>query len=311
MARPEEGGRSLLDVADAVTEAIRYGQGVVALETALVTHGLPLPWNLEAALGAEAAIRAAESMPATVAVRGGRLVVGLSEEAIGELAHAQGPLKVSRHNLAAALGGSGWGGTTVSATMLASALAGIGVFATGGIGGVHRDAGTSFDISADLEELARAPMAVVCSGPKSLLDAPATLEYLETRGVPVVGLGTEELPGFYSRESGLPLTAAVDTPEQAAELVQRHRDLGLAGAVLFVVPVPDEAALSREEAESSVVRALEGAAAAGIRGPAATPWVLRRVAEITEGRSIRANVALIEHNAGVAGQLARALAGTG
>lgn len=311
MARPDERGRSLLDVADAVTEAIRYGQGVVALETALVTHGLPLPWNLEAALGAEAAIRSAESMPATVAVRGGRLVVGLSEEAIEELAHAQGPLKVSRQNLAAALGGSGWGGTTVSATMLASALAGIGVFATGGIGGVHRDAGTSFDVSADLEELARTQMAVVCSGPKSLLDAAATLEYLETRGVPVVGLGTDELPGFYSRESGLALTAAVDTPEQAAELVQRHRDLGLPGAVLFVVAVPAEAALSRDEAEISVVQALEDAAAAGIRGPAATPWVLRRVAELTDGRSIRANVALIEHNAGLAGQLARALAGTG
>jgi pseudouridine-5'-phosphate glycosidase len=311
MARTDEGGSSPLEVSDAVTEAIRYGQGVVALESALITHGLPLPWNLEAALGAEAAVRSAESMPATVAVRAGRLAVGLSEEEISELAHAQGPLKVSRQHLAAALGGSGWGGTTVSATMLAGALAGIGVFATGGIGGVHRGAGSTFDISADLEELARTSMAVVCSGPKSLLDAAATLEYLETRGVPVVGLGTEELPGFYSRESGLPLTASVDTPEQAAELVRRHRELGLPGAVLFVVPVPDEAALSRDEAEGAVVQALDGAAAAAIRGPAATPWVLARVAEITEGRSIRANVALIEHNAGLAGQLARALAGTG
>ena len=301
----------LLRLAPQVSEAIRYRQGVVALESALVTHGLPLPWNLEAALGAEASVRATEAMPATIAVHGGELLVGLSEEEIGELAHAPDALKVSRQNLASALGGSGWGGTTVSATMLASALAGIGVFATGGIGGVHRGAGTSFDVSADLEELARTPVTVVCSGPKSLLDAPATLEYLETRGVPVVGLGTDELPGFYSLGTGLALGAEVKTPTQAADLVVRHRQLGLGGAVLFVVPVPEDEALPRDEAEEAVGQALREASTAGIRGPKATPWVLRRVAELTEGRSIRANVALISHNASVAGEIARSLAEVG
>jgi pseudouridylate synthase len=292
-----------------VREALRYGQGVVALESALVTHGLPRPWNLETAQSAENAVRGLEVVPATVAVHEGRLLVGLSAEELQALGHADDALKVSRNNLAATLGGSGWGGTTVSATLIAASLARIRVFATGGIGGVHRDAASTFDVSADLQELARSPLAVVCSGPKSILDAAATLEYLESFGVPVVGFGTDELPGFLSRESGIPLAISVDTAAQAAELAQRHWALGLSGAVLFVVPAPAETALPRKELDAATERALRDAARDGIRGAATTPWVLRRIAQLTQGRSVQANTSLIVHNASVAAQLAVPLAG--
>jgi pseudouridine-5'-phosphate glycosidase len=292
----------------AVREALRYGQGVVALESALITHGLPRPWNLETAQSAESAVREAEVVPATVAVHGGHLLVGLTGEQLEGLAHADGALKVSRSNLAAALGGSSWGGTTVSATLLAAALAGIRVFATGGIGGVHRDAASTYDVSADLQELSRTPVAVVCGGPKSILDAAATLEYLESFGVPVVGIGTDELPGFLSRESGIELPISVDTPEHAAELARRHWGLGLTSAVLFVVPVPEDVALPRDELDSATERALREAATAGVKGASVTPWVLRRLAQLTQGRSVRANVSLIVNNASVAAQLAVAIA---
>jgi pseudouridine-5'-phosphate glycosidase len=287
--------------------ALDRGQPVVALESALVTHGLPRPWNLRAARAAEAAVRARRAFPATVAVRRHRLLVGLSGNEIEQLAQAEPAAKVSRHNLAAALLGGGWGGTTVSATMVAAALAGIRVVATGGIGGVHRGAATSFDISADLQELTRTPLAVVCSGPKSMLDVAATLEYLETLGVPVVGLGTDELPGFVSAESGLRVPLSVGTPLEAADLARRHWELGLGSAVVFVVPPPDDSALSREEADRAIDVALREAAGGGVDGPAATPWVLARIAELTGGRAVRANVALVEHNASVAAEIAMAL----
>lgn len=299
----------MLRVLPAVREALRYGQGVVALESALVTHGLPRPWNLETAQSAESAIRNREAVPATVAVHEGHLLVGLAAEDLQDLASTDDALKVSRNNLAAALGGSGWGGTTVSATLIAASLARIRVFATGGTGGVHRDAATTFDVSADLQELARNPLAVVCSGPKSILDAAATLEYLESFGVPVVGFRTDELPGFLSRESGLPLAISVDTAAQGAELAQRHWALGLGSSVLFLVPVPESAALPRKELDSATERALRDAAREGIRGAAATPWVLHRLAQLTQGRSVQANTALIVNNASVAAQLAVALAG--
>jgi pseudouridine-5'-phosphate glycosidase len=299
----------MLRVLPAVREALRYGQGVVALESALVTHGLPRPWNLETAQSAESAIRNREAVPATVAVHAGHVLVGLAAEDLQDLASTDDALKVSRNNLAAALGGSGWGGTTVSATIIAASLARIRVFATGGIGGVHRDAASTFDVSADLQELARNPLAVVCSGPKSILDAAATLEYLESFGVPVVGFRTDELPGFLGRDSGLPLAISVDTAAQGAELAQRHWALGLGSSVLFVVPVPESAALPRKELDLATERALRDAAREGIRGAAATPWVLRRLAQLTQGRSVQANTALIVNNASVAAQLAVALAG--
>jgi pseudouridine-5'-phosphate glycosidase len=297
------------DVAAPVAAALEAGQPVVALESTLITHGLPAPDNLEVALAAEAAVERVGALPATICVRDGSLAVGLSRAELETLARLAGwgAPKASRHNLAAVLARGGWAGTTVSATMIAAHQAGIRVFATGGIGGVHRGAATSFDISADLEELARTPVAVVCSGPKSILDAAATLEYLETRGVPVIGLGTDELPGFYSRSSGLPVPIVARDVTEAATIVRRHVELGLGSGVVLAVPVPEAAALPREEAEAAVERAWTEAEEAAIRGPATTPWLLARVAELTEGRSQHANRALIEHNAEVAGELAVAL----
>jgi pseudouridine-5'-phosphate glycosidase len=296
-------------VAARVAAALEAGEPVVALESTLITHGLPAPDNLEVALAAEAAVERAGALPATVCVRDGRLAVGLPRADLERLAALAGTdvAKASRHNLAATLARGGWAGTTVSATMIAAHLVGIRVFATGGIGGVHRGAATSFDISADLEELARTPIAVVCSGPKSILDAAGTLEYLETRGVPVIGLTTDELPGFYTRASGLPVPITARNVAEAAAIAHRHWELGLGGGLLLTVAVPADAGLPREEADAAAERAWSEADAAGIRGPATTPWLLARVAELTDGRSRVANRALIVHNAQVAGELAVAL----
>jgi len=304
-----------LRVSPEVEAALRSGAPVVALESTLITHGLPRPRNLEVALRAQAAVRANGAVPATVAVGDGALLVGLDNASLAALSEAIDVPKATRPNLAAVLGGEGWAGTTVSATMIAAALAGIAVFATGGTGGVHRGAfggsatTPSLDVSADLEELARTPVLVVCAGPKSILDAALTLEYLETRGVPVVGLGTDDLPGFWSRSSGIRVPIRRDTTAEIASLAHRHWDLGLGSGILVAVPVPEEAALPREEAEGATGRAMADAARAGIHGPATTPWLLARVAELTEGRSVAANIALIEHNAEVAARIAVALAG--
>ena len=300
-------GRAL-DVADRVAAALAAGRGVVALESTLVTHGLAWPRNLEAARRAEAAVTESGAVPATIAVRGGQVVVGLDEQQLSTLAQAERPLKASRANLAAALASGGWAGTTVSATMAGAARAGISVFATGGIGGVHRGGAQTLDISADLDELARTPMVVVCSGPKSILDVDLTLEYLETRGVPVVGWGTTELAGFYSRDSGRALAASVDDAAAVAALYRFQRALELSAAIVVAVPVPAADALSRAEAEAAIERATAEAQRNGIAGPASTPWVLARVAELTGGRSVAANLALIENNARVAGRIAQALA---
>jgi pseudouridylate synthase len=279
---------------------------VVALESTLITHGLPFPQNLEAARLAEAAVRAGGAVPATVALHGHGMRVGLTDAELAELAEMRGLAKVSRQTLAAALGRPDWAGTTVAATLIAAEMAGIRVFGTGGIGGVHRGAEISMDISADLREIGRAPVGVVCAGPKSILDVPRTLEVLETLGVPVVGWATDELPGFFARTSGLRVPARVDTPPEAAALLERQFALGL-GGVLFCVPLPEAAALPRDVADAAIEQAIRDSVAAGIHGPASTPWVLSRVAEITDGRSILANLALIEHNAGVAAAIATAL----
>ena len=297
----------LLTVHPEVQAALASGGAVVALESTITTHGLPRPDNLEAARTSEAAVRESGAVPATVAIRDGRLLVGLSDEELVELADARDIPKVSRQNLAGVLARPGWGGTTVSATMIAAHLAGIRVFATGGIGGVHRGGESSMDISADLEELGRTPVAVVCAGPKSILDVGRTLEALETRGVPVVGYGSDEVAGFYSRSSGHPAPLRVDTPEQAAALIETQRALGLQGAVLITQPLPPEIALPAEEIEAAVERAEAEAHAAGIHGPASTPFVLARVAEITRGRSVAANLEIIRRDAGLAGDIAVAL----
>jgi pseudouridine-5'-phosphate glycosidase len=296
-----------LAVAPRVTEALSEGRPVVALESTLITHGFAHPMGVEAARRAESAVRAGGAEPATVAVRAGKLVVGLSDSELEEIAVAPSPMKASRATLALALADGGIAGTTVSATMIAAALAGIRVFATGGIGGVHRGGADSLDISADLDELARTTVLVVCAGPKSVLDIDLTLEYLETRGVPVLGWQTTALAGFYARDSGRVLAGSVASAEEAARVANAHWSLDLGSGLLVCVPVPADAALAREEAESAIARAVADSEAAGVHGPAATPYVLARVAELTAGRSVTANLALIENNARVAASIAVAL----
>jgi len=297
----------LLTIAPEVERALAEGAPIVALESTLITHGLPNPDNVAAARRAEAAVRAGGAIPATVALHDGRILVGLDDAHLEDLGRATGVAKVSRQNLASVLGSGGWAGTTVAATMIAAHLAGIEVFATGGIGGVHRGGEDTLDVSADLEELARTPVSVVCAGPKSILDVPRTLEVLETRGVPVVGWGTDEVPGFFARQSGHRAPSRVDDADEAARLVRRQHALGLEGGLLFCVPIPEAAAIPREEMEAVIDRAVREAEAAGIHGPAATPAVLSRIAVLTEGRSVAANLVLIEHDAAVAASLAVAL----
>ncbi len=277
----------------------------VAFESTVIAHGLPYPQNVETALRLEAVARAEGAEARTVGVVAGEVVVGLSEAQIRLLATANEVRKLSWRDLPVALARRQHGATTVAATMWIAHRSGIEVFATGGIGGVHRGGG--FDVSNDLEALARLPMVVVCAGAKAVLDLAATREVLETRGVTVVGYGTDELPAFYSRESGLPVDARCDTPAEVAALVHARRRLALPGAVLVAVPVPEEAALARREIEPAIEEALAEAEARGLRSAAVTPFLLARLAELTAGRSLRTNLALLERNARVAAQIARAL----
>ena len=303
-----------LRIAPEVASALAEGRPVVALESTLISHGLPYPQNLEVAGASEAAVRESGAVPATVAVHDGWLLVGLDEAALHALATAPAGSvrKAARPSLAVALAEGGWAATTVSATMIAAHAAGIAVFATGGIGGVHRgalgvpgsSAAPTLDISSDLQELGRTPMAVVCAGPKAILDVPATLEYLETQGVPVISVGQDELPGFFARSSGIRAPFTAPDLGGAAEVVAAHLGLGLGAGILVCTPVPAEAALPDDVARDAVARAVHDADAAGIGGPALTPWLLARIAEITDGASLRANTALIVNDARQAGVLA-------
>ncbi len=293
----------LLDVRPEVAAALRAGRPVVALESTLIAHGLPRPLNLETARRAEAAVRQEGAVPATIAVLRGVPTVGLTDAELQELAGAEGVLKASSRDLAAAVAQKRTAATTVAATMRLADRAGIRVFATGGIGGVHRGAAETWDVSADLGELARTPVAVVCAGAKSILDLPRTLEVLETLSVPVVGYGTDEFPAFYVRSSGLPVAARVDSPAAAADLLAARWALGGAGVVL-ARPLEAEAALAPEEFEIALAVAERQAVAAGVRGPALTPFLLARLAEISAGRTLRANQALIVANAALAAQVA-------
>jgi pseudouridylate synthase len=312
----ETGIRELLHLAPEVADALSAGRPVVALESTLISHGLPYPQNVQVALRAENAVRESGAVPATVAIEGGRILVGLDEGMLEILATAKGVMKAARPSLSFALAGGGWAATTVSATMIVANATGIAVFGTGGIGGVHRGAlGTpgsktapTLDISSDLEELARTPVIVVCAGPKAILDVPATLEYLETRGVPVVAVGTDQLPGFWSRSSGIPAPASVPDLEAAAALVATHLGLGLGTGLLLCVPCPEADEYPLADARAAVDRAVADAEAAHVEGPALTPWLLSRVAEITGGASLKANQALIVNDARFAGRLAAALA---
>ena len=304
-----------LSIAPEVAAALEAGAPVVALESTLISHGLPYPRNLEVAIESEAAVRSAGAVPATVALHDGRILIGLDRSSLEALATAPAGTvrKAARPSLAPALAAGGWSATTVSATMIAAHAAGIAVFATGGIGGVHRGAigatAPTFDISSDLEELARTPVAVVCAGPKAILDIPATVEYLETRGVPVVAVGQDELPGFFARSAGIRAPETVPDVEAAAKLVDTHLGLGLGSGLLVCVPVPAVDALPDDVAREAVERAIAEVHEAHVGGPELTPWLLARIAQLTDGASIRANTALIVNDASVAGTLATRLAG--
>ena len=297
---------SSLVVRDDVAAALQAGRPIVALESTVIAHGLPRPQNLETARAMEAAVREEGAIPATIAIMEGCLVVGLSSEQLATLAATDGIAKVSRADLAAVRAARQSGATTVAATMLIAALAGIRVFATGGIGGVHRGAELSFDISADLPEIARAPVAVVCAGAKAILDLPRTLEMLETLGVPVVGYRTSKFPAFYVEDSGLTLQSRVDTPSAAARLMQIHWELGLSSGIVFGNPPPAASALGRHEVEAWMAQALRSAAAEGIRGKAVTPYLLDHLAKASHGQTLETNIALLVHNARVAAQIAKA-----
>lgn len=289
-----------------VAAALADHRPVVALESTVITHGLPWPTNLQCAQALETAVRETGAVPATIAVLAGRLRVGLSAVELERLAQAAFKVrKVSRRDLAIVTAREEDGGTTVAATMWVAWQAGIQVFATGGIGGVHRR--HPFDVSADLPELAQTPTLVVCAGAKAILDLPLTLEWLETHGVPVLGWQTSEFPAFYSRDSDLPVDVRVETASDVAAIWQARRRLGLAGALL-TVPIPERYATPAAIIEQAVNAALDEAEAQGIRGKAVTPFLLERVAALTEGASQRANLALLEHNARVAASVAVALA---
>jgi pseudouridine-5'-phosphate glycosidase len=277
----------------------------VALESTLITHGLPHPKNLDVALALEAVVREAGAVPATIALLSGQITVGLTEEQLVYLAEAKNVRKCSRRDLPIAVGRGEDGATTVAGTMIVAHMAGIRVFATGGIGGVHR--GHPFDVSADLLELGRTPVTVVCAGAKAILDLPLTLEVLETQGVPVIGYRTEEFPAFYTRSSGLPIDVRCDTPQEVAAVVRARDDLNLLGGTLVTVPVPPEDELSAAEAEVAIATALAEAEAQEIKGKAVTPFLLARVSELTGEASLRANVALLLNNARVASAIAVAL----
>lgn len=290
-----------------VQSALAAGRPLVSLESTVISHGLPWPENLELARGMEAAVREGGAVPATIAVLGGRVHVGLEDGEIEHLARSSDVWKVSRRDVPVALAQGRDGATTVAGTVMMAHQAGIRVMATGGIGGVHR--GDSTDVSADLPELARTPVLVVCAGAKAILDLPATLEWLETWSVPVVGYGTDELPAFYSRESGLRLEARVDSPEEAAAIARALWSQEGTGGMLLCVPCPEEAAIPAGEVEEAIAQAVSEAAARGLRGKAVTPFLLARVSELTGGRSKAANLALLRNNARVAAQVAAALSG--
>jgi pseudouridine-5'-phosphate glycosidase len=285
--------------------AIAAGHPLVALESTVITHGLPRPHNLQLAQRMEALVRAGGATPATIAILNGQIKIGLTADELDYLANAEHVVKVSRRDFPVVVAKKLNGATTVAGTLIAAAWAGIKVFATGGIGGVHR--GDRTDVSADLPELSRTSVAVVCAGAKAILDLPATLEWLETAGVPVIGFGTDEFPAFYSRSSGLPVEARADTPAEVAAILRAKWNMGLAGGMLIVNPIPAESAIPNHAVDNVIARALGEAEAQGVKGKAVTPFLLARVAELTGGRSLQANLALLENNARLAAAIATEL----
>ena len=301
-----------LDIAPEAAAALAEGRPVVALESTIISHGMPYPQNVETALKVEQIIRENGAVPATAAILGGRLKAGLSPDEIDYLGKTGTAVaKASRRDLPVLVAKGLDGATTVTTTMMIAAMAGIPVFATGGIGGVHRGAETSMDISADLEELAQTPVMVVCAGAKAILDLGLTLEYLETKGVTVIGFGTDELPAFYTRESGFGVDYRLDTPEELARAFHVKRELGLRGGMLVTNPIPAESAMDKAVIDRAIGQALSEAAEKGIRGKAVTPFLLARVSELTGGDSLASNIQLVCNNARLAARAAVELAKLG
>ena len=297
-----------LDISPEVQQALAEGKPVVALESTIISHGMPYPKNVETALLVEKTIRDNGAVPATIAIIGGRLKAGLSPEEIEYLGKSGRKVaKVSRRDLAAIVARGADGATTVTTTMIIAHMAGIRVFATGGIGGVHRGAETTMDISADLEELANTPVMVVCAGAKSILDLGLTLEYLETKGVPVIGYGTDELPAFYTRRSGFGVDYRVDTPAQLAAMFKAQQELGMKCGMLVTNPIPEQYAMDKEVIDAAIDQAVRESSEKGIHGKETTPFLLARVVELTGGDSLESNIQLVLNNAVVASRTASEL----
>ena len=303
--------RSWLTFSAPVAAAQAAGRPIVALESTIIAHGMPYPQNVRTAREVEAVIRDSGAQPATIALIGGRIRIGLSDDELELIARSDNVHKVSRRDLPAVLASGGLGATTVAGTMICAALAGIEVFVTGGIGGVHRGAPETFDISADLQELAKTSVAVVCAGAKSILDIGLTLEYLETHGVPVLSCEQDNFAAFYTRDSGFRADFRLDDAAAQARFIRTKWDLGLAGGVVLSTPVPEAAAMPSDEIDTLTLQALEEAAAQGITGKAVTPFLLARIKALTGGRSLATNIALVKHNAEVGARLALALANQG
>ena len=298
-----------LDISPEVSEALASGKPVVALESTIISHGMPYPQNVETALSVESIIRENGAVPATIAIIGGRLKAGLSRDEIEHLGRAGYSVpKASRRDLPILAAKGSDGATTVTTTMMIAHMAGIKVFATGGIGGVHRGAETTMDISADLEELAQTPVMVICAGAKSILDLGLTLEYLETKGVPVIGYGTEELPAFYTRRSGFGVDYRLDTPEELARAFSVQRELGIKGGMLVTNPIPEEYSMDKAVIDAAIEKALAEAAEKGVHGKETTPFLLAKIKDITGGDSLASNIKLVYNNAALAAKTAAALA---
>ena len=294
-----------LDISPEVAEALDNGKPVVALESTIISHGMPYPGNVKTALLVEQTIRENGAVPATIAIIGGRLKAGLSEAEIEYLGKSgRNVAKASRRDLAALVARKADGATTVTTTMMIAHMAGIGIFATGGIGGVHRGAETSMDISADLEELGSTPVMVVCAGAKSILDLGLTLEYLETKGVPVIGYGTDELPAFYTRQSGFGVDYRADSPAQLASMFSAQKELGMKGGMLVTNPIPEEYAMDKAVIDAAIEQALRESVEQGVHGKETTPFLLARVVELTGGSSLESNIQLVLNNATLAAKTA-------
>lgn len=299
--------RQFVDVHSDVADALAGGKPVVALESTIITHGMPYPANSDMAASVEAIIAQEGAVPATIAVMGGRIKIGLSDGERDALATTGGAMKLSRADLAFAVSERRTGGTTVAATMMAAHMAGIAVFATGGIGGVHKGAELSFDVSADLDELARTPVIVVSAGAKAILDIPKTLEVLETRGVPVVGYGADVMPAFWSRQSPFAAPLRLDSAEAIARFQKTRQSLGVGGGMLIANPVPEDSEIAAEVMQSYIDAAQRAAHEKGVTGKAVTPFLLKTILELTDGASLKTNIALVENNARLAARIAKSL----